>query len=217
MGGRGHPSTSTRRSARIAHSSSPTDTTSDSKPAKSSSSSASSDTKKRAPAKAAKHADADPAHNNAGSHAHKKPKTEPEVNSPSPNVNSSPAKGKGKRASVSGHSGGVLIERGRVEYLARPKLASEAVEGVDDAKALYIALFPAGESASCKVIRVSKKTLPEQKKAHGEGTGRAQTFWAFVDAAGDEQMVRESLKEYKYDTKTYGERTVKEAELYAWH
>jgi len=98
-----------------------------------------------------------------------------------------------------------VLEKGDLIFLYRPRVGLDSAASLDDVQKFYLLMIPDAmdEHAKDRLFIVGAKMLP------ASGSGRHQTFM-FVDHAATEiDDLSGFLNEFKYDTKTRGERTVK--------
>ena len=92
----------------------------------------------------------------------------------------------------------MLLERGDIYFLYRPRVGHEGAAGLGDVQRLYAVLHPRGHSWYRRLV-IGKKRLPE--------TGERERSWAYVDRVGDRpERVTGDLRAFRYETRTRGER-----------
>jgi len=98
-----------------------------------------------------------------------------------------------------------VLEKGDLIFLYRPRVGLESAASLDDVQKFYLLMIPDAKYAHAKdrLFIVGAKMLP------ASGSGRHQTFMFVNHAATDIDDLSGFLDEFKYDTKTRGERTVK--------
>ncbi|KAF7725977.1 hypothetical protein EC973_009123 [Apophysomyces ossiformis] len=103
------------------------------------------------------------------------------------------------------------IEKGHIYFFYRPKLGTEKVETTDDVQRILIILKPFWSSTGNRKptsIIIGRKHMPEVR-TH-------ERYWAFVEKSSAKlEEVTDRLEEHQYETKTRGDRTVKEARAMA--
>lgn len=86
----------------------------------------------------------------------------------------------------------VIVERGGIDILYRPRVEHEEVESLRDVQRLLLVLAPEGRS-EIRVIAIGRKQMRDR-------------FWGFVDLVDDQQFVDLTLGAHTYLTKTRGAR-----------
>jgi len=99
-----------------------------------------------------------------------------------------------------------IIEEGRISFFYRPKVSVSDPSSVQDIQRFYILFSPSKkEVAKARLAIVGKKRLPEPSKK--------ERIFGFIEAVSDnpEQLIKSSLGEREYETKTRGTRHLQAA------
>jgi hypothetical protein len=93
-----------------------------------------------------------------------------------------------------------IIETGDIYFAYRPRVGESEAEGLDDVQRFFMVLKPQG-GAPFRLAVLGRKRLPEAE--------RHERVWGFIDkVAKSGSAIEAEFKEYHYDTKTRGRRTV---------
>src|SRR5437016_13830969 len=93
-----------------------------------------------------------------------------------------------------------IVEKGDIYFAYRPRVQENEAEGLEDVQRFFMVLKPQG-GAPFRLAVLGRKRLPEED--------RHERIWGFIDKiAKSGSAIEAEFKEYHYDTKTRGERTV---------
>lgn len=93
-----------------------------------------------------------------------------------------------------------VVEKGDIYFAYRPRIETEAAEGLGDVQRFYMVLKPEGQKRF-RVAVLGRKRLP-QAREH-------ERIWGFIDSVpATGAAVEKEFQEQHYATKTRGERTL---------
>jgi hypothetical protein len=93
-----------------------------------------------------------------------------------------------------------IVERGDIFFAYRPRVEQDEVGGLGDVQRFFMILKPQGR-APLRLAVLGRKRLPEANEH--------ERIWGFIDKIADSgSAIEGELREYRYDTKTRGERTL---------